>query len=80
MEVPDLFLVMCRARVTIILSAFLEGFFNSFNSSVHDLENFLNPCEQYWGPLSINTTLDLPCRANILLIWVMTISDEAFGS
>ena len=47
---------------------------------VHDLENFLNPCELYWGPLLLNTTLGMPCRANILLIWVMAVSDEAFGS
>ena len=46
---------------------------------VHDLENFLNLCELYWGPLSLNTTLDMLCRANILLIWVMTVSHEAFG-
>ena len=45
-----------------------------------DLENFLNLCELYWGPLSVNTTLGIPCRANILLIWVMTVSDETFGS
>ena len=34
----------------------------------YDLENFLNSCELYWGPLSLNTTLGVPCRANILLI------------
>ena len=46
----------------------------------HDLENFLNSCELYWGPLSLNTTLGMWCHANIHLIWVMTVSDEAFGS
>ena len=46
----------------------------------HDLENFLNSCKKYWGPLSLNTTSDILCRANMLLIWTMTLSDEAFGS
>ena len=46
----------------------------------YDLEDFLNTCELYCGPLSLNTTLGMICRANILLTWVMTVSDEAFGS
>ena len=46
----------------------------------HDLENFLNSSELSWDPLPLNTTLGMPCRANIFLIWVMAVSDEAFGS
>ena len=46
----------------------------------HNLKYFLKSCELDWGPLSLNTTLGMAYRANILLIWVMTASDEAFGS
>ena len=46
----------------------------------HDLENFLNLCELYWGPLPVNTTLGMSCHANILLLWILTVSDETFGS
>ena len=46
----------------------------------HDLENVLNSCELYWGPLSVNTTLGMSCHANILLMWILTVSDKTFGS
>ena len=43
-------------------------------------KNFLDSRELYWGPLSLNNTLGMSCHANILLIWVIAVSDEAFGS
>ena len=44
----------------------------------HDLN--LNFHQLYWGPLSLNTTLGMPCWAKIFLIWVVTVPDEGFGS
>ena len=46
----------------------------------HDLEKFLNSFELYWGPLSLKTILGMSCCTNILFVWVMTVSDGAFGS
>ena len=46
----------------------------------HNAENFLHSYNLYWGRLSLNTTFGMPCHANIPLLWVITLSDEAFDS
>ena len=46
----------------------------------HDLQNVLNFRELYWGCIVTKYFLGYAMFCNILLIWVMTASDEIFGS